>query len=124
MIPASQMRLSSAYLSAHCTPFAPLLTHLSGKQARIARGRTYSAISPLLRPCSIHILPPHTRLPVNVHPKGPSQTSWETQGRSRARRCVRVRQTAAQIDATNVLRKDALRRTARSVVRSLERRRR
>ena len=70
------------------------------------------------------MLPPHTRLPANVHPKGPSHTSCDTHGRNRARRCVRVRQTAAQMEETNVLRKHALRRTARSVERSLAGRRR
>ncbi len=105
------------HLSYRRTP-RPVLRKRSDKEARIALGRTYSDISPLLLPCSSHMLAPHAKLPANVHPKGPSQKSWEIQGIRRARARVRVRQTVIHIDDTNEERNDALRRTLSNVFRS------
>lgn len=104
-----------AYRSAIRTPRFPLFTHLSGKHARTARGRTYSAISPLLLPFSIQMLFPQTRHPASTHPKGPSQKSWETNGKSRAKSRVRVTQIENQNEPTNVERKVALRSAPRRV---------
>jgi hypothetical protein len=110
--------MTCAYRSIEDTNlFLPFSQEL-GMHVLKALGRTYKAISPLLRPFSIQMLLPHARDPVNKHPYGPSQKSCEIHGKSRASTSVRVRQTAYQYDATNVDRKKALRRAAMKVVKA------
>lgn len=89
----------------------------------MARGRTYSAISPLRLPCSIQIVEPHTRLPRNAHPWGPSQKSCGIQGIRRASSNVRVRQTVIQMEETKLERKEELRSADRRVCMTLSARR-
>jgi len=85
-------------------------THLSGMQVRMARGSTYSAISPLRKGFSIQILVPQARHPAKTPPNGPSRKLCDIWGRSRATTRVRTRQTDIQMEEMNVLRNVALRR--------------
>lgn len=99
---------SDTHRSAQRTLISPLFTHSAGRHARMARGNTYNAISPLRCPRSIQMLEPQIKLPTKVHPKGPSQKSCGIHGNRRARASVRVRQTAYQMEETNAERKEAL----------------
>jgi len=105
--------------------FIPRLSprmHVLERRDRIALGRTYNAISPLLLSFSIQMLLPHANEPAMIPPYGPSQKSCEIQGNRRAKTMERVRQTPYQHDETNVERNAALRRAWRIVGRTIRRR--
>jgi len=51
----------------------PLFSQESGKMVRIARGKTYNAISPLLLGFSIQMLDPQMSDATKVQPYGPSK---------------------------------------------------
>jgi len=106
------------------TTLLPLLSHLYGRSDRIALGKTYNAISPLLRPFSIQILLPHSSEPANMAPQGPSQTSCEIHGNSRAKKIERVKQTPNQHEETNADRNAALLKVCRIVGKTTRCRRR
>lgn len=100
--------------SANWTAGCLLRNHSSDTKLPRARGRTYSAISPLRLAFSIQMLAPHTSEPARVPPQGPSHTSCEIIGKSRASTRVRVKQNANQYEETNVERKVALRMADKS----------
>ena len=95
----------------------PLLNHRSGRHARMARGRTYNAISPLRLPLSIQMLLPQTMHPAKTQPNGPSKKSCEISGSARATTRERVIHTAAQNEETKAERNEALRRIPNRVSR-------
>jgi hypothetical protein len=59
--------------SAILTPNPSFLSQLSDKQALMARGKTYKAISPLFLLCSIQMLDPQIKEAMYVQPNGPSK---------------------------------------------------
>lgn len=56
------------YLSTNLTLADPLRNQESRRLARIALGRTYKAISPLLLPFSIQMLEPQVKHPAKTQP--------------------------------------------------------
>jgi len=100
--------------SANSTAECLLRNHSSDTRLPRARGRTYSAISPLRLAFSIQMLAPHTSEPARVPPQGPSHTSCEIIGKSRAITRVRAKQTVNQYEERNVERKVALRMADKS----------